>query len=69
MDVVSRKYILLLSFTGSAISYLIVGFSSQLSLLFFSRVIVGIIIDCIVFGNEKRRIGETNDDYEYFYNI
>ena len=39
----SKKNVLLLSFAGSAVSYLIVGLSETLPLLFASRVVVGLV--------------------------
>ena len=43
LDTVPRRNMLILSFAGSALSYAIVGFSSQVWLLFFSRIIVGLV--------------------------
>lgn len=42
-DHLSKRSILVVSFAGSAVSYLIVGYSQSYALLFFSRVLVGIV--------------------------
>lgn len=42
-DYLSKRSILVVSFAGSAISYLIIGYSQSYALLFFSRVLVGIV--------------------------
>ena len=42
-DVISRRDILLISFFGSAISYAAVGLSSDLYILFASRIVVGLV--------------------------
>lgn len=42
-DLISRRDILIISFIGSAISYAAVGLSSDLYVLFGSRILVGLV--------------------------
>ena len=42
-DLCSKRDVLLLSFVGSAVSYLLLGTTSSLPLLFFSRALVGMV--------------------------
>jgi MFS family permease len=42
-DVISRRDILIISFLGSAVSYAAVGLSSDLYVLFGSRIVVGLV--------------------------
>lgn len=42
-DLISRRDILLISFLGSAMSYAAVGLSSDLYILFGSRILVGLV--------------------------
>lgn len=42
-DVVPRRDVMMLSFTGSAISYFIVGYTNQIWLLFATRAMVGLV--------------------------
>lgn len=42
-DIISRRDILIISFLGSSMSYGVVGLSSNLYILFGSRIIVGLV--------------------------
>jgi len=42
-DNFSKKRILIMSFVGSAVSYLLVGTTSSLAVMLFSRVLVGLV--------------------------
>ena len=42
-DLISRRDILIISFLGSAVSYAAVGLSSDLYVLFGSRIVVGLV--------------------------
>jgi MFS family permease len=47
-DRYGRKFILLTSFVGSGISYLLLGATTTVSMLFLSRLIVGVVKQTMV---------------------